>query len=207
MSNEDKLVLSLCDYTGVAVLPWRDAGYRCVCVDTQHPCGVTYSDGIEYVGKNILDYSPPDGGYAFVFAFPPCTHLAASGARWFGDKGLWALYEAIGLVARCRDIAEASKAPYLIENPVSTLSTYWRKPDHTFDPCEYGGYLDPPGDKYTKKTCLWTGGGFRMPTSMPVSPTEGSKMHLMSPGPERANLRSATPRGFARAVFLANSLP
>ena len=24
-----------------------------------------------------------------------------------------------------------------------------------FDPCDYGGYLDPIGDEYTKRTCLW----------------------------------------------------
>jgi hypothetical protein len=32
----------------------------------------------------------------------------------------------------------------MIENPVSTVSTYWRKPDYTFDPCDYG-------DAYQKK--------------------------------------------------------
>jgi hypothetical protein len=43
-----------------------------------------------------------------------------------------------------------------------------------------------------------------MPDRRPVEPTEGSKMHLLPPGPERANLRSATPEGFARAVYAAN---
>lgn len=73
-----------------------------------------------------------------------------------------------------------------------------------FDPFEYGGYLDPPGDAYTKKTCLWTGNGFRMPAKWPVEPTEGSLMHLLPPSEDRANLRSATPQGFANAVFAAN---
>jgi len=65
-------------------------------------------------------------------------------------------------------------------------------------------YLEPPGDTYTKKTCLWTGGGFKMPEKRSVEPTEGSKMHLMPPSENRANLRSATPMGFAQAVFEAN---
>jgi hypothetical protein len=30
------------------------------------------------------------------------------------------------------------------------------------------------------------------------------KMHKLPPSPERANLRSATPQGFARAFFKAN---
>lgn len=92
-------------------------------------------------------------------------------------------------------------APYLIENPVSTVATYWRKPDHQFDPCDYGGYLDPAGDYYTKKTCLWTGNGFVMPPPKRVEPTEGSRLPATH---DRAGVRSATPCGFAQAVFEAN---
>ena len=91
------------------------------------------------------------------FGFPPCTHVAVSGARWFKDKGLGALIDSLELFHAAMRLAEWTKAPYMIENPVSTVSTYWRKPDYTFDPCDYGGYLSPPGDAYTKKTCLWTG--------------------------------------------------
>lgn len=32
-----------------------------------------------------------------------------------------------------------------------------------------------------------------------------NRIHFASPGPERANIRSVTPMGFARAVFAANS--
>jgi hypothetical protein len=194
------MILSLCDYTGVMVEPWREAGFPCVIVDLQHTPGW---DGfstvlLSKVGRDVREfYLSPDEEVGAVFAFPPCTDLANSGARWFKGKGLRALSSAIELVAACVEIAEASSAPYMIENPVGQLSTYWRKPDHTFDPCDYG-------DPYTKKTCLWTGGGFVMPTKQRVEPTEGSKMHRLPPGPERANLRSATPPGFARAVFEAN---
>ena len=66
----------------------------------------------------------------------------------------------------------------MLENPVGVLSSYWRKPDHTFDPCDYGGYLNPAGDAYTKKTCLWTGGGFIMPKKKPVEPVGGSRMRI-----------------------------
>jgi hypothetical protein len=94
----------------------------------------------------------------------------------------------------------------MIENPVGRLSTCWRKPDYQFDPCDYGAYLDPPGDTYTKRTCLWTGAGFVMPKPDPVLPLEGSRMHLLPPSDDRANLRSETPAGFALAVFKANRL-
>lgn len=204
------IVLSLFDYTGNMVRPWADAGYRCITVDIQHPTGIHTAPldlhpNIEKVGGDIRNFLPPRGEYAAVFAFPPCTHLAVSGARWFKGKGLRALAESIELFAKAAEICEWSGAPYLIENPVSTISSYWRKPDYSFDPCEYAGYEGGQGDAYTKKTCLWTGGGFRMPEPRPVVPTQGSKMHLLPPSSDRANLRSATPMGFAQAVFEANA--
>ena len=195
---QEKIVISCFDYTTNMVRPWADAGFTCYCVDVQHPSGETRGeDGIIRVGADMLDWLPPRGDVAFFAAFPPCTDVAVSGARWFKDKGIGALWQALRLFDVSVKLAEWSRAPYLIENPVSTVSSYWRKPDHSFDPCDYG-------DPYTKKTCLWTGGGFVMPEKHRVEPTEGSKMHLLPPSEDRANLRSATPMGFAQAVFEAN---
>lgn len=201
-------VLSLCDKTGNAVRPWAEAGYECWIVDLQHPPGVgPLLDNVRRVGADIIRWCPPARPIDFVFAWPPCDDLAVSGARWFRAKGLDALADSLHVVAACDRICEASGAPYLIENPVSTLSTYWRKPDHLFDPSEYAGYLsDPSPEAYTKRTCLWVGGGFVMPDPKPVSAVLGSKTLSYSPGPDRKNLRSATPNGFARAVFGANSV-
>lgn len=64
--------------------------------------------------------------------------------------------------------------------------------------------LPPPGDAYTKRTCLWIGNGFVVPVPRPVFPIEGSRMHLMPPSADRGDLRAETPPGFARAVFEAN---
>jgi len=200
-----RIALSLCDFTTNMLKPWAEAGYRCIAVDIQHPKATNVNDGIELIGADVTEYLPPQGDYAICFAFPPCTHLAASGARWFANKGLGALVEALRIVEACRRICEWTGAPYMIENPIGTLSTYWRKPDYIFNPCDYGGYLYPPGDHYTKKTCLWTGNGFVMPDKRPVQPLLGSKMHRMPPSIDRSNLRSVTPMGFARAVYEANT--
>ena len=92
----------------------------------------------------------------------------------------------------------------MIENPVSTVSTYWRKPDHKFHPYEYTGCCEE--DNYTKKTCLWTGGGFEMPAPYRLM-TLGepdNRIHFAQPSPERADFRSQTPMGFAQAVFAVN---
>jgi len=198
-------ILSLCDKTGNMVRPWIEAGHEAVIVDLQHPEGEHVDGPLTRVGENILDYAP-DGLFDAVFAFPPCTDLAVSGARHFEAKGPERRKAAMDLVYRCRDIAEALTRCWFIENPVSVISSEWRPPDWAFHPYEYGGYLKPAGDRYTKKTCLWTGPAFVMPPKRPVSPTDGSKMHRLPPSPERQNLRSATPMGFARAVFDANCI-
>lgn len=177
--------------------PWADAGYTCYCVDTQHPYGSTIEGNIIKIRADVLTWEPPTDPVAFAAFFPPCTDVAVSGARYFKDKGLGALIRALQLFQGSVELATDFGCPYLIENPVSTISTYWRKPDHYFDPCDYGY-------PWTKKTCLWTGGGFVMPPKTPIEPVLGSKMHKLSPSPTRANERAVTLPGFARAVFNSN---
>jgi len=201
-----RTVLSLCDVSAVMVRPWHAAGFRCYCVDVRHPAGETEVEpGLVLVGADVRHYLPPREDLAIVFAFPPCTHLAVSGARWFAAKGLRGLIDGLELVERCRAVCEWAGSPWMLENPVSTIATYWRPPDHTFDPCDYAGYEGGADDLYTKRTCLWTGGGFRMPPVRRRPPTDGSRMHLLPPSDDRAAIRSQTPAGFARAVFEANA--
>jgi hypothetical protein len=192
-----RIVLSLCDRTGIMVQPWLEAGYTAAIVDAQHERGAHRSGNLWRIGCDVREFSW-DSSHVIAFAFPPCTNLAVSGAR-FDDKGLEALYESLGLVVACKRICEASGAPWMLENPVSTLSSYWRKPDYTFQPWQYG-------DTYTKKTCLWTGGGFVMPPAWVAARPADVKasIHLMPPSADRGDKRSITPEGFARAVFEAN---
>ena len=202
----------LYDLTGVMAEPWLQAGFVCVCVcvDLQHPPGWTQDGNLFRIGADLrggfdwLDLVNPNR-IAFVAAFPPCDHLAVSGARWFKGKGLRKLSLAVDLFATAAEFCESSGAPYIIENPVSTISTYWRKPDHTFQPHHFTRYC--AADNYTKATCLWVGGGFVMP---PPAQLEGfgkpdDRIHKCPPGPERHNIRSATPRGFSLAVFESNA--
>ena len=203
-----KTVVSLFDLTGNMVRPWVEAGYTAYIIDMQHPAGHTSVEpNIIRVGADIRHgFELPGIAPAFVSAFPPCDHLAVSGARWFKGKGLRSLSLSVDLFATAAEFCEKSGAPYMIENPVSTISTYWRKPDFTFNPFDYTGFEE--ADNYTKKTCLWVGGGFTMP---PKNMAEGlgapdDRIHKCAPGPERHNIRSATPMGFAKAVFEYNSV-
>lgn len=209
--SQKTTVLSLCDRSGNMVRPWAEAGYRCIAVDLNQPDPRTETVGdgtIEFVQADVQDYEPPDGEYRIGFAFPPCTDLAVSGARWFQDKGLSALADAIGTVAACEEMLTELGCPWMLENPVSTLSTHWRSPDYKFDPFEFQGYTDAD-EAYTKETWLWTGGQFWMP--VPDSDVDRAdaddRIHTMSPGDDRGDKRAATPTGFARAVVLANEEP
>jgi hypothetical protein len=202
-SNESKIVVSLFDYTGNMVAPWAEAGYLCYCVDLHHLLGEHQTGNIIRVGADVREWLPPYAAIQVLFAFPPCTHVAVSGARWFKDKGLGALIDTLQLFESTIRLAEWTKAPYMIENPVSMVSSYWRRPDYTFDPCDYGGYA--ADEAYTKRTCLWTGNGFAIPKTRRVEPFEGSRMHRLPPSDHRGTLRSVTPKGFAQAVFEANS--
>lgn len=110
----------------------------------------------------------------------------------------------VDLFATAADFCEKSGAPYGIENPVSTISTYWRKPDFSFHPWWYAGH--EANDNYTKTTNVWAGNGFVMPEKYTdlFSGDPDDRIHKCPPGPDRANVRSATPRGFCRAVFECN---
>lgn len=192
------IVLSLCDRTGNIVRPWAEAGYQCVCVDLQH--AGTRSDGnITFVGADVTDYLPPRAEYRIAFAFPPCTDLANSGNRWKADKGLARLSKAIGIVSACRRLLEWTGAPHMLENPVGSLSTYWRKPDYTCHPWHFGEHEQ-------KLTCLWTGGGFVHPHKVITTKPDGVKQScwLAGPSADRGDIRSVTPEAFALAVFEAN---
>lgn len=191
------IVLSLCDRSGVMVQPWADAGFECWTVDVQ--AGTGSHPNRHQVIADVGRWLPPLRSYVIVFAFPPCTNLAVSGARWFQEKGLRGLIDGLELVEACRRVCDWTGAPWMLENPVGTMSTYWRKPDYTFQPWQYG-------DLYTKKTCLWTGNGFVMPDAQNIVAPDGTKplIHHMPPSADRGDKRSITPEGFARAVFQAN---
>jgi hypothetical protein len=205
------VVLSLCDLTGNFVQPWVEAGYSAVLVDPQHYFDQT--DGSVVALAKTVDEAMPLiaelfslANVVFVAAFPPCTDLAVSGARWFQSKAKAdPLFQAkAGMLAEsCRTIGAVSGAPWFVENPVSVLSSLWGPPDFTFQPWQYTGWES--ADNYNKKTCLWAGGGFTLPPERidTTLPEPDDRIHKAPPGPERANFRSATPMGFSRAVFAA----
>lgn len=134
-----------------------------------------------------------------VLAFPPCTHLSSSGARWFAEKrrdgrqqmgvGFFLAFTALDHVPRVA-----------IENPVGIMSKLYRKPDQIIQPWMFG-------HPETKATCLWLKG---LPPLVPTDDVraemealpddEAHRVHHMPPGPERSRLRSRTFQGIAKAM-------
>lgn len=205
---------------------WAEAGVECHLYDLHT---ATRTEGnIHFHSGDIRKQLRSIGlltrlcNVVFFAAFPPCTDLANSGAKHFEKKALndamfWA--KSMELVWIARDYAEYSGAPYFIENPMSVISTLWRDPDYTFNPCNFGGYLQkghqhclfpeiyPSQDAYKKETWLWTGNGFVMPPELYVEPVGNDYPGFRKLGGKSdrtKEIRSVTPEGFARAVFEYN---
>lgn len=222
------------DGSGFMALPWANSGATVYCFNADDADHGDYAavkvnhPNIHYVnawigGAFIIDaicgmYGKPD----IIFAFPPCTDMAVSGAPAFPRKKLKdPLFQekAVETAKIAAFIADHFRIPYMIENPVSVLATMWRPCDYMFHPWEYGAYLPEDDihpffpefikarDAYQKRTCLWTGNGFRMPEKKPVAVNDGySDQYKRLGGKSKRTklIRSLTPRGFARAVFMAN---
>lgn len=130
--------------------------------------------------------------FDLIVAFPPCTHLAVSGARWFPAKRADGRQQAA--LAFVRRIMDSPVQRIAVENPVSIISSQIRKPDQIVQPWQY-----EYGHGETKTTCLWLKG---LPKLVPTDVVEGREQRVwrMAPSPERWKLRSATFPGIAAAM-------
>lgn len=178
-----RIILDLCAGTGAWSQPYADAGYDVWRVDLLN-------------GDDVRNIRATDQGIHGILAAPPCTHLCSSGARWWGEKGQEALFNALAVVDAClRAVVIYNPVWWALENPVGRLVHYLGKPRLYFDPCDYG-------DPWTKKTCVW--GDFNHPRRRIVAASDAGRIHRMSPSPDRAAKRSVTPPGFALAFFKVN---
>lgn len=123
-----------------------------------------------------------------MIAFPPCTHLAVSGARWFKGKQV----EQAEAVAFFMALANADIPKIAIENPIGIMSTRWRKPDQIIQPWQFGH-----GE--TKATCLWLK-GLRKLTPTNIVEGRTARVHKEPPSADRWKNRSRTYAGIAEAM-------
>jgi len=149
------------------------------------------------------------GKWDMIIAHPPCTRLCNSGQRWchwgseeYRNKKIEEREEAIKFFMK---FVNADCDKIAIENPSGIMSTYYRKPDCTYNPYDFEGETE------RKKTCLWLKGLPPLkPTRQVLLPKEertqgiwkahfDGKCYAWS-DPMTAKLRSVTPLGVAKAM-------
>lgn len=141
-----------------------------------------------------------DDGFDLAIMHPPCTHLSVSGAKHFAAKRAdgrqQAALEFVGRLMACRI------PRWCLENPVSIISSHFRKPDQVIQPWMFG-------HEATKTTCLWLK---NLPPLMPTNIVGMGARHTtksgkslpewynLPPSPDRWKIRSATFQGIADAM-------
>ena len=178
-------VLIACEESGVVRDAFIGAGHNAMSCDllpTRRP-------GPHYQGDifDVIDYSWDLGIFFF-----PCTHTSVSGAKHFGAKWIDGRQVA-GVSLFMRGVRRSEHIPHTaFEQPVSIISSLWRKPDQIIQPWTFGH-----GE--TKATCLWLK---NLPPLEPTQIVDGreARVHRMPPGPERARKRSETYAGVAQAM-------
>lgn len=174
-------VLVACEFSGIvrdAFMVFGHDAWSCDLLPTEQLGQHIQGDVLEIL----------DRGWDLMIAHPPCTHLAVSGARWFKDKQV----EQREAVEFFMAFVNAPIQRIAIENPISIMSTRYRKPDQIIQPWMFGH-----GE--TKATCLWLKG---LPLLTPTNIVNGreARVHRMPPGPERWRERSRTLPGIADAM-------
>lgn len=186
-------ILVACEFSGIVRDAFNAGGYHqawsCDLLPSE-----TEGPHIQDDVRNRLTWTHWD----LMIAFPPCTHLSASGARWWHEKRT-AQQEAIEFV---RMLWEAPIDRIAIENPIGILSTGLCQPTQIIQPWEFG-------HPETKATCLWLRG---LPPLQPTH-TDGPSLFWKEapdereprvwrepPGPDRWKRRSRTYQGVANAM-------
>lgn len=136
-----KRVLLACEESQAVTVEMRLLGLEAYSCDLM-PCSGNHPEW--HIQGDVLPLL--NDGWDMIIAFPPCTHLACSGAAWFEQKRKDGRQQSgIDFFMQFTDVQCDMVA---IENPVGIMSTIYRKPDQIIQPYEYG-------DPYSKKTCLW----------------------------------------------------
>lgn len=176
-------VLIACEFSGIVRDEFIALGHDAISCDLLP----TDKPGPHYQG-DVFDVI--DAGFDLMIAHPPCTHLSVSGSRHFKDKKLDG--RQIAAISFFKRLAKSDIPRIAIENPISIMSSKWRKPDQIIQPWQFGH-----GE--TKATCLWLK---NLPALTCTNVVEGreARVHRMPPSPNRWKERSRTYQGIAKAM-------
>ncbi len=173
--------LIACEYSGAVRNAFAARGWDAWSCDLLP----TESYGNHFHG-DVLEHLQPH--WDLLVAFPPCTHLCVSGARWFKDKQS----EQADAKRFFMALVNAPIERIAIENPIGIMSTHYRRPDQIIQPWQFGH-----GE--TKATCLWLK---NLPPLNPTNIVAGREQRIwkLPPSADRWKERSRTFSGIAEAM-------
>lgn len=191
-------VLLACEESQAVTKEFRDRGHEA------YSCDILPSSGSlpEYhLQQDVIPLLKQD--WDLIIAFPPCTHLASSGAAWFAEKRRdGRQQEGIDFFMLFTNL---NSPKVVIENPVGIMSKLYRKPDQIIQPWWFG-------DPFEKRTCLWLKGVEPLVATNEVEPAPRSEYASgrtmptwyadawKLPPAERSKARSKTFPGIAKAM-------
>jgi len=176
-------VLIACEESQEVCKAFRELGHEAFSCDIL-PCSGGHPEW--HIQDDVLKHL--DEKWDLMIAFPPCTHLAVSGARWFKNKKK-EQWESIEFFM---NLWNANIPKIAIENPIGVISTKMMKPTQIIQPWMFG-------HPETKATCLWLK---NLPKLEPTNIVEGREQRIwkMGPSPTRWMDRSRTYQGLSDAM-------
>ena len=134
-------VLLACEESQAVCIEFRKLGIEAFSCDIED-CTGGYPEW--HIKDDVLNVI--EKGWDMMIAFPPCTHLAVSGAKHFEQKIKdGRQQQGIDFFMK---IVNAPINKIAIENPIGIMSKIYRKPDQIIQPYYFG-------DEAQKTTCLW----------------------------------------------------
>ena len=167
-------VLIACEESQEVCKAFRELGHEAYSCDIIEPSGGhlewhILGDALAAIqGGQIttMDGAAHDvGKWDLLIAHPPCTDLSVSGARYFAQKQKDGRQQKSIVFFMQMALSDCEKV--CVENPVSIMSSAWRKPDQIIQPYMFGHPV-------SKKTCLWLKG---LPTLQPTNIVEHETIH------------------------------
>jgi hypothetical protein len=174
-------ILIACEFSGIVREAFNAKGHDAYSVDLLN----TETPGKHIVGDVTSLLSPI---WDMMIAFPPCTYLCRSGARWYSGSDEQELALEFVSTLLCAPIKKIA-----LENPVGAISSCIAKPQQIIQPWQFG-------DPETKTTCLWLNNLPKLIPTNIVTPNKKSAVHSAAPGPNRWRERSRTFQGIAEAM-------
>jgi hypothetical protein len=201
-------ILVACEESQAVTIELRKLGHEAYSCDIE-PCSGGHPEW--HLQEDVIPLLKKH--WDMIIAFPPCTHLAVSGAAWFEEKRKDGRQrEAIEFFMQ---ILNSDCEKIAVENPVNIISGKYIgkhfkdlqdkygfpiKPSQSIQPYEYG-HMEQ------KKTCLWLKGLPLLQSTnnvyeemMELPKNKRERLHYLPPSEDRAKIRSKTFHGVAEAM-------